>query len=774
MNPITDLSTLNSISQLNTVYQFGSAAEVIEAAGQGDFYVVKNPNVTSGNNVVNFNQYVQQTEGLTGGAKVGSSTMDAAQGAGEVTVSAAGASVAVGVSEVVAGVAAGLGLGIIAYDVAPEFWTRISNAIFGTDIPYDDLEQYYIIGTLKDNICYFSQNIIDSIKKSLIDMGAFTTVDTISGVESTGTYILKSAPNPNNQILNVLTNSDDMASDIFQEAISNIGMIMNKVNSALGSFGTYNYFRCTSEYVRSDLGIIQFYVANATNRNSDKSTRISQVFSTADNGDMIYTCGIDCAKYQHGIIYFQILNSVFQISLSLDNIQENTTEVDYISKLYPYKSNGDPTFTSSCVDYSSVPSIEGVYTQEGATIPDESTPIPEEYPDWAQRIIEIGGFNSENEIVSTPYYPITIPNINPLTEPTNIPQEEAQQGNEPEKWTSGISNLITPIITDSPIDPSSKDSGNTPTVVVPPISSQGVSAALFTVYHPSQSQLRSLANVLWSSDLISQIKSIFQNPMDGVISLMSLFATPTDGSSGNIILGTIDSGVSAPIVTDQYIDIDCGSVQVPEIYGDATDYSPYVNITIFLPFIGMRKLNTNEVVAGNVSVKYRVDVLTGTCLASVNVVKDGSNATLYTFEGNCGIELPLTGADRSRLLSGVLSVAGTAVAAYTGAISAPVAGIGIAGGAASASHVGVDRSGSFSGNGGAMASKTPYLIVTRTVPYTASNYNELYGFPSNVKATLSNLSGYTRVKDVRTNNISNATDEEKMMIETLLKNGVYV
>ena len=85
-----------------------------------------------------------------------------------------------------------------------------------------------------------------------------------------------------------------------------------------------------------------------------------------------------------------------------------------------------------------------------------------------------------------------------------------------------------------------------------------------------------------------------------------------------------------------------------------------------------------------------------------------------------------------------------------------------------------NKQGSFGANAGAMGIKNPYIIITNTQAYDAYNYNKQYGFPANASIQLGSCKGYTRVKSVHVSSISNATNEEKQNIDTLLKQGVII
>lgn len=252
-----------------------------------------------------------------------------------------------------------------------------------------------------------------------------------------------------------------------------------------------------------------------------------------------------------------------------------------------------------------------------------------------------------------------------------------------------------------------------------------------------------------------------------------IYTTPTTGSSQNIKLGYLDSGVSAKIVTNQYKIIDCGTIAVPEYFQDVRDYSPYTKCDIFLPFIGIRSLNPEDVINCKLKCKYTVDVLTGAILAELYITKRGATQCLYTFAGNGAVQIPLTGGDRTRLLSGI--IAGATAVAGGAAVG------GLAGAAAGAIHgvtglhnsSSVERTGNFSANAGAMGIKTPYLIINRKDAYDADGYNRFYGFPCNISCKLNTCTGYTKVNSIRVD-VEGALEEEIADIHAALISGVII
>lgn len=408
--------------------------------------------------------------------------------------------------------------------------------------------------------------------------------------------------------------------------------------------------------------------------------------------------------------------------------------------------------------------ISGVTKQDGATYPTKNTPLTTTYPDWGTNKGKVPTKDGEKTVL-----PLKIPKPNKGTEPQN----EAQTGKYPETEPDPyIDDLITENkLPNNPENIPTKDDGDTPTPVIPPI---GVEATGFVaLYNPTQSQLSSFSQYLWSNDFIDNFKKLFANPMDAIIGLHMIYATPIRGDEAEIVCGYAHSGVVSNTVHSQYIEIDCGSIKVNRYFGSVLDYAPYTKLQVYLPFVGIVDLDTNEIMGGTLNIKYRIDVLTGSCLARLKVTRGDYKAELYNFAGNCAVQLPISGGSYSGIIANAIGVAGSIGATIaTGGALAPVL-VGSAVSSAINSHVNVSHSGSLGSNAGALGIMKPYLIITRPKPAEADNFNKFYGKPSNKTVRLSSCSGYTRVKDVHVDNIV-ATDNELSEIEQLLKEGVII
>ena len=432
-------------------------------------------------------------------------------------------------------------------------------------------------------------------------------------------------------------------------------------------------------------------------------------------------------------------------------------------------------------------------------------PLPLQQPDWWPSVLQYPTYT-----ISSPASvdPVANPNPNQNADPaipvphlvTSVPGQAVspavQTVPQPVLDPTTVMQPINPITVGTDImEPTIPvPEGITPLPLVPsiPLPFSTGNDGLISVYHPTDAQLKAFASWLWVTYADPSIEKLWNNPFDGVIGLMELYCTPTDIGTKTIRSGFLDSGVSSAIIS-RYTKIDCGSLTVPEYYGNYLDYSPYSKCHVYLPFIGIVELNVDDIVGHAVNITYVIDEYNGSCIAQITVAKsievggedvDYSNL-MYQFSGNCAVELPLAGGSQAAIRAGLIqaaayglsSVIGGVVSGVSGNIGGAISQIGYGAANAIGSVVSakssVQHSGSFGSSFGAMGVKKPYIIVTRPKQIDVVDYNKLYGYPAHAAVTVGSCTGYLRVREVNVAS-STASDEEKKRIEELLKEGIYM
>ena len=315
---------------------------------------------------------------------------------------------------------------------------------------------------------------------------------------------------------------------------------------------------------------------------------------------------------------------------------------------------------------------------------------------------------------------------------------------------------------------------------IPPLPNINVcDLGLITMYNPSQGDVKLLSDFLWSNAFdLNTYKKLFGNPMEGIIGLAIVPVSPDLAGAKNVKIGNIDTGVTMSYLSSNWKEIDCGWCDIEKFVGCFMDADPYTKISIYLPFIGIRSLSADDVNGGSIHVVYHVDVLTGACAC---FIEHSERGVLYTYNGSCITNVPLTSINFSgaiqNAVSAVISGIGMAAGMATGA--APVTAMSAAGLLNSAANAAlnskpqIQRSGNLGGSAGILSILSPYCIIERPDISIPANMSKHVGNVSNMTYTLGSISGFTMCEYVHIEKCT-GTSEEIKEIETLLKEGVYL
>lgn len=300
------------------------------------------------------------------------------------------------------------------------------------------------------------------------------------------------------------------------------------------------------------------------------------------------------------------------------------------------------------------------------------------------------------------------------------------------------------------------------------------SLACAGVWAPTEEQLTSVMKKLWSGSVLNSLAAIFQNnsPFDAIMSLKQFPFTVTSSTTASMALGTVDMKVTVNVADAQFVTMEyTGTVRT--FTGDFFDYSPFTDISIHLPFVGIMSLDTNMVIGKSIVVKYIVDVTTGNLLCAVIV--DGK--TLYTYQSSCGYDIPITAVDsrnQSRNIAAFTASALTTVASMGSDVTvagATMTAVGQSiGGATEASTKPLQKSGSVGGTAGTFDSYDVYLIYKcPDVSYNTKSNPDIHGYKASGVVTLSDLkdSGYTKISYINPT-IEGATQTELDEIKNIM------
>lgn len=304
----------------------------------------------------------------------------------------------------------------------------------------------------------------------------------------------------------------------------------------------------------------------------------------------------------------------------------------------------------------------------------------------------------------------------------------------------------------------------------------GILGGLFKLYEIDKENLNTLGEIVklgWLSGNIG----------DSIIDLKMLMAPGDLNELGETtIVERAGLTLKGNPITQQGQKFDFGTYSFTESFHNFLDYSPNTTIKIFLPYCGFQNVDASIVMGGTVHLYGTIDMITGNILYYLSINNPDVTATtgenvLYCWNGNVASEIPVTAEDYGSKVSAIIGSATTIAG-----LSVGLNGIGnvpgmveasanMATAALSSRYI---QAGSLTSNNGLAGVQYPYIVINRPIVNYPSNYGHTVGYPSMKSATLSSLSGFTKVSEIHLNGFSGATQEELNEIERLLKEGVIL
>lgn len=790
-------AVLNADGSVRTYTYINKNGKMADLGSYDDIAGAFNSNYQTGTANAGTVQFTQATDTvMTEATETASSAVEAAGTMSKFTNGVKGVGSFV-VGKVVPAVAAGMAgarlgktIDQILYDVSPDFWDSHGMSTLNPDT-WDSITGNQggkdfinaIFGIDKDTgntTAYIDQNALAYMTYFLSSIGALSSETYLSSNTDEfelNSYNIKFLQSFNAEIMNDGVKYQGNTKDRYYYLSSHTDPVYICSNASSGNV-SYNVYM----FSKSPFGFKWVDGSSTTDYKSQNSGTVlgHECYTrsvTSDNRFNNYKVP-DYSYSSHDKILQIIDNGVTQYYKFPSGVPTYGEAIIFIASLY---GNGQEI---------TIGDIDGITNQPDATQFDPSTvtdiasalqALKEQYPELWDNRVENTVVQPDGATKTYVYVPVPMPTGGTWDQPTTEGAKQSNPEVDPSTATDTLLNTLIQILTQTipagmtdtptdPINPNPPDTGDGDTpVVVPPT---GSANALYSIYNPSQAQLNSFGAWLWSSDFVDQLLKLFNDPMQAIIGLHKVFATPHISGSGTIKVGYLDSGVASNIVGNQYTTVDCGSVNLYEYYGNVFDYDPFTKVNLYLPFIGIVPLKVGEIMRSTIRIIYHVDVLTGACLAEVKINRDSAGGTLFQYSGNAAVQYPISSGSYMSIISGIMSLAGgVAGTIATGGAAMPVL-LG-AGASVGRMHTDISHSGGFSGNAGAMGIKKPYLIIDRPQTALAKNFPNYIGYPSNTTVKLSSCSGFTKVHEIHLENVP-ATNNELSDIEMKLKGGVII
>lgn len=344
-------------------------------------------------------------------------------------------------------------------------------------------------------------------------------------------------------------------------------------------------------------------------------------------------------------------------------------------------------------------------------------------------------------------------------------------------------------------------SESTPAGDTSEISTDAINSGFVTLYNPTKTQMQSFNDWLWTSiddNLSQQIKRLMIAPLEAILFIAETHLNPpTTESTSEIKFCGIGSGVYSLTIPKQFKTYDCGSLQYKTadggysttVKGDTDmflDYQPYSRAEIYIPTIGYKEIDINDLIGSEVSLTISVDWVSGATLASLTFNREKrkagdaalNNNTIYEFEGNAYTLLPISASDWKSFYSNVLGGISSLGSMLSGTPQAILSGAANMASSVMSQQVSVQKSGSINTSYGFMAQQDVYLYVTRPNPAIPTNYKGFKGYKTNQRYSLESLSGYTEI-DTDTlwtdgKGFEGITDGEAALLKEICNTGFYL
>lgn len=238
------------------------------------------------------------------------------------------------------------------------------------------------------------------------------------------------------------------------------------------------------------------------------------------------------------------------------------------------------------------------------------------------------------------------------------------------------------------------------------------------LYNPVESELTELAKARFqnSVDMGQYITALFKIP----------FEIPTDlitDEKRNIVLGTLDTNVTANGLTTYNMVVDVGTITVPEKYENVYDYID-TECVLNLPYFDKIYLSNEFVIGQTVRIEYIIDLYSGN--ATCNIYSSFTGGIVESINGVICCNIPFVQKTNNSVVGLISNINKNII-------------------------------------------DTAYIEVIRNKPY---NVETVFGAETIDFGVIGDYTGYIEVSDVVLN--SSATNEEKNEITDLLKEGITI
>lgn len=293
---------------------------------------------------------------------------------------------------------------------------------------------------------------------------------------------------------------------------------------------------------------------------------------------------------------------------------------------------------------------------------------------------------------------------------------------------------------------------------------------LCCTYMLSKTALNDLGSFIWNNSIFDNIKNMNNSPLENIISCHYM-PYEFSGTQNKIVVGNVETNVTGIKITQNMVKQNYASFEMPKVNTGFLSYEPYTTVTIYLPFVGMVDLKPNDVCGYTVSIDYVFDFVVGSFGVMVYTSKGGGKTLIYSSQGTCSVDIPLTASNKAQVQSAILQ-SGVNLVGDIGTKNVGGAINDLMNTATIQNHS--TTFGSPSSMVGALSPQYCYYVLRTPIVNLPSNFAHTKGYICMMTYTMSELSGFTKLSNDVDLSGFNATEREKEELINILTSGFYL
>lgn len=167
---------------------------------------------------------------------------------------------------------------------------------------------------------------------------------------------------------------------------------------------------------------------------------------------------------------------------------------------------------------------------------------------------------------------------------------------------------------------------------------------LITIYKPNRDILINLSRLRIYSYSTSQRTLVDLGQF--ITSMKAIYINADIVGESDIILGNTDTNILCPLINDDLISLDLGSITINGHYNNNIDVL-HSQIVVTLPFIGIVNLDSDVYINKTVKIVYKVNLITAKCVADIYISYENEWILKDSFSGVIGMNIPYILQDNS-------------------------------------------------------------------------------------------------------------------------------